>query len=53
MSASIAAVVKSDDQRWRDWQNRGVEGDRRRAVAMKWVMAFLAIGLGVLFSGLL
>ena len=53
MSNSIAAVAQSDDQRWRDWQKRGVEGDRRRSVAMKWVMAFLALGLGVLFSGLL
>jgi len=53
MSASIAAVVPSDDQRWRDWQKRGVEGDRRRSVAMKWVMGLIAIGLGVLFSRLL
>jgi hypothetical protein len=53
MSEPVAAVVRSDDQRWRDWQKSGVEGDRRRSVAMKWVMAFLAIALGVLFSGLL
>jgi hypothetical protein len=53
MSTSIAAVEQSDDQRWRDWQKRGLEGDRRRSVAMKWVMAALAVGLGVLFSGLL
>ena len=53
MSASIAAVAQSDDQRWRDWQKRGLEGDRRRSVAMKWVMAVLAIALGVLFSRLL
>ena len=53
MSTSIAAVVQSDDQRWREWQKRGLEGDRRRSVAMRWVMAVLAIGLGVLFSGLL
>jgi hypothetical protein len=52
MSASIAAVAQSEDQRWRDWQKRGLEGDRRRSVAMKWVMAALAIGLGVLFSRL-
>ena len=53
MSAPIAAVAQSDDQRWRDWQNRGREGDRRRAVTMKWVMGVLAIALGVLFAGLL
>jgi hypothetical protein len=53
MSNSIAAVAQSDDQRWRDWQKRGLEGDRRRSLAMKWVMAVLAIGLAVLFSRLL
>jgi hypothetical protein len=53
MSAPLAAVARSDDQRWLDWQKSGVEGDRRRSVAMKWVMTVLVIALGVLFSGLL
>jgi hypothetical protein len=53
MSAPLTAVASSDDQRWREWQKSGVEGDRRRSIAMKWVMAVLALGLGVVFSRLL
>jgi hypothetical protein len=49
MSGPIAAM-NSDAQRWRDWQERGVQGERRRAAAMRWVMVIAAIGLGVVFS---
>jgi hypothetical protein len=50
---SAPVVVKSDAQRWSEWQDRGLDADRRRDVAMKWVMAILAIALGVLFGRLL
>jgi hypothetical protein len=53
MSAPIQAVAKSDAQRWLEWQNHGLAGDRRRVVAMRWVMAVLAIILGVMFGRLL
>lgn len=53
MSAPIYAVAKSDAERWLEWQNRGLAGDRRRVVAMRWVMAVLAIMLGVMFGRLL
>lgn len=53
MRAPIPAVAQTDDQRWRDWQNRGLEGDRRRAVAMTLIMVVIVITLGVVFSGLL
>jgi hypothetical protein len=53
MSAPAVVVERSESQRWRDWQDRGAAGDRRRVVAMKWVMAVLAIVLGALFGRLL
>jgi hypothetical protein len=53
MSSSAPVVVKSDAQRWSEWQDRGLDADRRRDVAMKWVMAIIAIALGVLFGRLL
>ena len=52
MSLSTPVVSKSDAQRWREWQDHGVEGDRRRTVAMKWVMVTIAITLGALFARL-
>ena len=53
MSGSIPVVSKSEAERWREWQDRGLEDDRRRAVAMKWVMALIAVVLGALFGRLL
>lgn len=53
MSAPTPAVAKSDAQRWMEWQNRGLAGDRRRVVAMRWVVAILAVMLGVMFGRLL
>lgn len=53
MSASAPVVAKSDAQRWREWQDRGLAGDRRRAVAMRWVMAIIVVALGVMFGRLL
>ena len=49
MSGPIA-VMDTDAQRWRDWQELGVNGDRRRAAAMRWVMVIAAIALGVVFG---
>jgi hypothetical protein len=51
--SSPALVVSDDLQRWREWQDRGLQGDRRRAVAMKWMMALIAIMLGAMIGGLL
>jgi hypothetical protein len=53
MSSSATVVSMSDAQRWSEWQNRGLAGDRRLAVRMKYVMALLAIALGALFGTLL
>jgi hypothetical protein len=53
MSAPLTTVALSEAERWREWQNRGVEGDRRRGVAMRWVMGVIVIGLGALFAGFL
>jgi hypothetical protein len=36
-----------------EWRDRGLDRDRRRAAVMRWVMAFIAITLGVLFGRLL
>ena len=49
MGASAPVVAKSDAQRWMEWQNRGLEGDRRRAVAVKWVLVIVAIVIGTMF----
>ena len=51
--SSAPVVSKSDEQRWIEWQVRGLESDRRRAVAMTWVMGIIAIALGALLGGLL
>ena len=42
MSRDIAAAEM--DSRWRTWQIRGREGDRRRATLMGRVIAVIAIG---------
>ena len=53
MNSSAHTESNSDAQRWIEWQERGLERDRRRAVTMKWVMALIAIALGALFGTLL
>lgn len=53
MSSPAPIVSQSEAQRWIEWQNRGLDRDRRRAVAMKWVMAIIAIALGAVFGTLL
>jgi|RhiMethySRZTD1v2_1073278.scaffolds.fasta_scaffold00349_6 hypothetical protein len=53
MSSSPPIVSKSDEQRWTEWQARGLESDRRRSVAMTWVMVLIAIALGAVFGRLL
>ena len=50
MNSSTSVVPKSDADRWREWQERGLARERRRAVKMKWVMALIAIALGALFG---
>ena len=37
------------DIRWRDWQARGVAGDRRTAARMRTVMVFVVAALIVWF----
>ena len=53
MSSSVPVPLKSDAERWTEWLGHGLDVDRRRAVAMRWVMAIIAITLGVLFGRLL
>ena len=53
MNSSADTESKSDAQRWIEWQERGLDRERRRAVTMKWVMALIAIALGALFGTLL
>jgi hypothetical protein len=53
MSRSAPVASQSDEQRWIEWQSRGLDGDRRRAAAMKWIMAVIAIVLGAWFGILL
>jgi hypothetical protein len=52
MSSPVPAPSMSDAQRWREWQQRGLDGDRRRSVAMRWVMAVIVIALGVMLGRL-
>jgi hypothetical protein len=53
MSSSARVESKSDEEKWTEWQKRGLDGDRRRTVAMKWGLALIAIALGALFGTLL
>jgi hypothetical protein len=53
MSSSVLVTSTSDEQRWTEWLNRGLERDRRSVAAMQWVMAIVAIMLGALFGTLL
>ena len=46
MSSPVPAPSKSDAQRWTEWMDRGLEGERRRSVAIKWVMGELALADG-------
>ena len=51
MTSIVATVPDSDaDLRWRDWQARGVESDRRTAARMRRVMMVIATALAVWFA---
>ena len=52
MTTYTAALPDADaDIRWRDWQARGAEGDRRRAAIMGRLMVLIAIALTVWLFG--
>ena len=52
MITSAAAVPDADaDIRWRDWQARGADGDRRRATIMGRLMVLIGIALTVWLFG--
>jgi hypothetical protein len=45
MTVLVAFAVDSDaDVRWREWQARGDEADRRRAATMVRLTTFISIG---------
>jgi len=48
MTTLVASALESDaDVRWREWQARGDDADRRRAATMVRLITFLSIGLGI------
>jgi hypothetical protein len=53
MSAPTSVAAQTDAQRWTAWQARGLAGDRRRAVAMRWVLAVITIALAAMFGAIL
>jgi hypothetical protein len=53
MSAPLAAVAPSEAQRWQDWLDRGVAGERRRTARMKGLLAILIVALSIVFGALL
>lgn len=50
MSSSTPLVSTTDAERWVEWQARGLAGDRRRTLVLKWVMGIIAVMLGALFG---
>ena len=50
MSSSPPLVSTTEEERWGEWQARGLAVDRRRAVAMTWVMGIIVVALGALFA---
>lgn len=48
MTMLVVAGPDTDaDVRWREWQARGDEADRRRSAAMVRLMTVLSIGLAI------
>jgi hypothetical protein len=48
MITAVAPVLETEaDVRWREWQARGDEADRRRAVTMARLITVVSIGLAV------
>ena len=51
MTSLVPTVPDSDaDLRWRDWQARGAESDRRTATRMRRLMIVIATALAIWFS---
>ena len=49
MTSLVATVSESDaDIRWRNWQTRGAESDRRTAIRMRRLLLIIATALAVL-----
>jgi hypothetical protein len=50
MTTSVLAVpVTEADIRWKKWEARGAESDRRRTTRMKAVVIVIGIGLALAF----
>jgi hypothetical protein len=50
MTSLVASISESDaDIRWRTWQARGAETDRRTAARMRKLMLLLVAGLVISF----
>ena len=50
MTNIVASTAASDaDIRWRNWQARGAESDRRTAARMRKLMLLLVAGLVIAF----
>jgi hypothetical protein len=50
MALQTPVVHEADaDRRWREWQARGAEDDRRTATRMRTVALLIAAGLAALF----
>lgn len=48
MTSLVATVRESEaDTRWRNWQRRGTERDRRTAARMRNMMLLIVAALGV------
>ena len=48
MTTLVAIVPETDAEiRWRNWEARGAEGDRRRAKRMRGLMLLIAAGFVV------
>jgi hypothetical protein len=48
MKSGIAEPFEADaDVRWRDWQARGAEDDRRRVVMMRRLSVVVSVGLAL------
>jgi len=50
MTTQVAIVPDAEAElRWRNWEARGVEGDRRTAKRMRVLMLLIAVGFLVSF----
>jgi hypothetical protein len=50
MTTQVATVPDSDaDVRWREWQARGAENDRRTAARMRTLLMLLIVGAAAIW----